>query len=269
MKMQTSLIRKMERVSLILAIAFGTALLCSSCGDKEGSSAAGNGGESAVTVVVTRIETRDFLDSITLQGNVEAKNKAIVPVRVPGTIDKLYVDEGDDVVARKTKLFRVDSLKLRKARDIAEQDLAVAESNLTVRKADLERANADFEKASLDYERFKKLLEDGATTKYVFEQQESRYKQVKAVVKQAEAAVQLAEDQKTQAELGLAIAKKNLSDALVYAPIDGRISARYLDLGEMGGAGSPVFRIDDPSLVEISAFLPAQYYSRVVDVRRR
>ena len=67
-----------------------------------------------------------------------------------------------------------------------------------------------------------------------------------------------------QAKINLQIAEKDLRDALVYAPISGRVSMKLSEPGEMGQPGKPIVRIEDASLIDVSAFLPAQYYHQVI-----
>jgi len=97
-----------------------------------------------------------------------------------------------------------------------------------------------------------------------FEQQESRYKQLTALRKHAQSQVDLAVAKQQQSKAALSISEKGLADAIVYAPISGKISRRVREPGELGQLGQPVVRIDDTSVVEISAYLPAQYYSKII-----
>jgi len=220
--------------------------------------------KSKVPVVVTPALTRLFEVRIEVQGTVEAKNTAMVSPRIPGVIESLFVDEGDAVIAGQTKLFATDSLKIQKAVLIQQQDLAVARCAQREAAASLERGRADFEKAELDYRRFARLLEKQAVTPDAFEQQQSRYRQTQAMLKVAEAQVDLMTERQKQAEAALAISEKDLSDSVILAPINGRISLKLLELGEMGSLGQPVFRIEDPSLVEVSAMIPANFYPQIV-----
>jgi RND family efflux transporter MFP subunit len=220
--------------------------------------------KSKVPVVVTPAQTRLFEVRIEVQGTVEAKNTAMVSPRIPGVIESLFVDEGDAVIAGQTKLFATDSLKIQKSVLIQQQDLAVARCAQREAAASLERSRADFEKAELDYRRFARLLEKQAVTPDAFEQQQSRYRQTQAMLKVAEAQVDLMTERQKQAEAALAISEKDLSDSVILAPINGRISMKLLELGEMGSPGQPVFRIDDPSLVEVSAMIPANFYPQIV-----
>ena len=75
--------------------------------------------------------------------------------------------------------------------------------------------------------------------------------------------VDLAGEQVKQAEAALAIAEKDLRDAVVYAPIDGKVSQRFQEPGEMSKIGNSIIRIDKTSEIEVSAYLPAQYYERI------
>ncbi len=217
-----------------------------------------------VPVVITPVEMRPFEDAIVVQGNLQAKQTSTVSARIPGTIMEVYVDEGDKVVAGETKLFMSDSLKPQKAVEISRQDLAVARCGLREKEANLERVQADFRKAELDLDRFKRLREEQAVSLDLMEQQQSRYDQTKAMLKHAHTLVDLGGEQVRQAETALEIAEKDLRDTLVYAPITGTVSMRFKDPGEMGGAGDAVVRIEDPAVLEVSAFLPDRAYSRVV-----
>jgi len=218
----------------------------------------------SVPVVVTRPVRRTFEQVIVTQGNVEANNVAMVSPRIPGTLEKFFVDEGDKVIAGQTRLFETDSVKLQQNLTISEHDLAVARCAERQAQANLEKVSADFDKAELDFKRFERLLEKKAATQDVFEQQQSRYRQIAAAKKLAEAQVELAAEQVRQAEAALAIAQKDMADTTVFAPISGRISLRMAEPGEMGEPGRPILRIEDSSLVEVSVFLPAVYYPAVV-----
>ena len=60
------------------------------------------GRSRAVTVHVTPAAIRAFEEVVSVYGSVEARDAATVSSRIGGTIDVLFVDEGDAVVAGKT-----------------------------------------------------------------------------------------------------------------------------------------------------------------------
>lgn len=207
---------------------------------------------------------RVFETSVATQGNIAAKVFADVPARVFGPLDAVYVDEGDRVEAGETVLFQVDRENLERAARIAEQDLAVARHAEAEGAANLERVQADLDKATLDFERFQRLVAHQAATRETLEQVESRYRQSEAMRKHAVAVVALSRERSVQAEIALEIARKNLDDSAVTAPIGGVVTQRMSEPGEIAEPGKPVLRIEDTGALEVSAFLPAAHYAAIV-----
>jgi len=223
--------------------------------------------KKTVPVVVTPARKMTFETRIEVSGSVHAERYALVSARIPGTLDALYVDEGDRVEAGKTKLFQTDSLKLSKAVAIARQDLTVAECSVAEKRAMLEKDLAAQAQHQNDVKRYRELLRRNAIAAQVLEQQEALCKQCDADVKHTKALIDLANAQLEQARLNLMIAEKDLADSLVMAPISGRVSQRLREPGEMAAAGTPVLRIEDLSRLEISVFLPEERYAEVVPGR--
>jgi RND family efflux transporter MFP subunit len=221
--------------------------------------------EPKIAVAATPVTTRTFERTAVVQGNLESKNFALVSPRVGGTIEKFFVDEGNSVIANESKLFATDSVSLEQVVEIRKKLLDIANSTEKQAQANLEKTAADFNKAEIDYNRFKRLYEKKAVTADAFEKQESLYKQLIAAITSAKANIDLAQANIEKAKADLAIAEKDLADTIVYAPIAGKISQRFKEPGEMGRPGEPAVRIDDNTLIEVSAFLPAQYYPEITE----
>ena len=219
--------------------------------------------ERHMRVELTPVSTRMFEERVAVQGNLEAKNSANVSARLPGIVERILVEEGD-IVAIGDALFESDAVKVEKAVEASKHDLAVARCAKREKDANLERVQADLDKAEIDVQRFERLHKTGSVPLDALEQQQSRFKQTKAMLKHARSLVDLGTEQVRQAEAGLAIVEKDLSDAIVYAPIAGSVNMRFIEPGEMVGVGDAVVRIEDTSLIEVSAFLPAHYYPRTV-----
>ena len=225
--------------------------------------AQGDAAARKVTVSVMTVETREFEERIVAQGNMFAKNTAGVAPKIDGIVTNMYVDEGDQVVAGKTKLFQIDKVVVTQAYEIAVQDGKVAASARKDAEAQLAAARAQYDKAKLDYDRFGRLREQKAITPDAMEQMEAGYAVAKAQLERANTAVTLRKEQEKQAAAALTIAKKRLDDSLIFSPIDGWISYRGKEQGEFAGAGVPILTVVDPGLLEVSAFLPGEYYPRI------
>ncbi|HPP52315.1 MAG TPA: efflux RND transporter periplasmic adaptor subunit [Thermoguttaceae bacterium] len=214
-------------------------------------------------VMLTPATCRDFEEKLKISGTVLAKRFALVSARIPGTLDQVFVDAGDVVEAGKTKLFQTDALKLQQALAIAQQQVAVSECALQEKFALLEKTRVARDQSLADLARYRQLRQQNAIAQQMLEHQEAQCRQLDADIRHIETLIDLAKAQLEQARLNLRIAEKDLADSLVIAPISGRVSVRLKEPGEMAGAGTPVLRIEDGSLVEISVFVPSEYYERV------
>lgn len=245
----------------LLAASLSAAVLATGCGKKESAA------EETVRTLAVRthaVAPRDFERRLTVQGTLEAKNSANVASRADGNLDAVWVDEGDPVVAGETALFQIDPVSRENAVTIAKQNLAVAEASLDVAEASAKKTEAEARKATLDFNRYERLHQNGKVSDNEYEAAEVAQAQAQAGLAVAQAQVDLAKRQVKQAEASLAIAEKSLADTKIVAPISGVVSSRTAEPGEQMSVGKVVLRIDDLSMVEAAAYLPARYYPDVV-----
>lgn len=217
-------------------------------------------------VVTTATRPRLFQERITVQGDVEARQKAMVPARIPGTLVRLFVDEGHQVTVGQTALFQTDDVKLKTALELTQLELAVSQCALLEKKAGHERELAELERAEKDFLRRKNLFaKEAIGTANDVEEAEADYKKALASVKHARSLIALAKARVDQAAARVNMARKDLSDTKVIAPISGTVTRRFQEPGEMGSPAQPVFSIESTKDLEVSCFIPAQYYSRIVE----
>lgn len=220
-------------------------------------------GEQVKKVRVTRPQMFEFEDRLELQGTVEAVNVARVSARIPGPIDEIFVKEGDRVVANQTKLFVIDPLKLEMNLEISKQNLAIAALSLKEKEARMKQAAADLEKSRVDAERFRLLWEDKSTSQDNYEKAQLKFKVSEATVEHIQTLIDLDREQHKKAALALTIAEKDFKDSTVFAPIDGIVSAKLQEPGEIAAPGKPIIIIKNPDQTEVAAFAPAEYYHRI------
>ncbi|HYF04347.1 MAG TPA: efflux RND transporter periplasmic adaptor subunit, partial [Patescibacteria group bacterium] len=95
-----------------------------------------------------------------------------------------------------------------------------------VRSTNLATAQANYEKAKKDLERFEALLKDGATTAMTVDGYRLAFK---------------------NAESQLSVARRQVEDTRVTAPIGGIVTSRMLDAGALVNPGTPMANIVDIS----------------------
>jgi len=253
--------RKVFMMTIGVCLVFGNPMT----GESPAKEASSTNDEKGMSVVVTAAKQMIFEERVETSGNLETREFSLVSARVPGIIDDIFVREGDQVIAGKTKLFQIDRVKSKQAIDISKEAVSVSEFRYRAKQATVKRIEADYNKSKTDYERFKRLYNnDMAVTKNALESQESRYIQSKAALDEAKAMADLSEKELEQERGRLIMAQKDYENSMGISPISGYVSKRFKEPGEMVGAGTPIVKIDNLSVLEVSAYLPAAYYQKVV-----
>jgi len=168
----------------------------------------------AVALFLRYGNTRDQ-EALVLSGNVEV-TEVDVGFKIPGRVQSLYTDEGRKVV---------------KGDQIAALDSAELQSVVTQNRASVQNNEAQYEKTKKDLERYTALYRDGVIPP---QQMDS-----------AKTAYDVAFSQLQLSRASLKTAEVRLTDAVIYAPLNGVIIRKNVEEGETVGAGMSVFTIGD------------------------
>jgi membrane fusion protein (multidrug efflux system) len=133
---------------------------------------------------------------------------------VGGRLAEIGVEVGD-LVGAGDLLAKLDEERLRIARDMARAEVEMAEANL--------------EKSRRDAQRQVNLFEGRVASEFTLEQAD-----LKARIHAGQVKV---------ARTRLAAAERNLSDASIISPVDGEITRKHVEVGELVEAGNPLFDI--------------------------
>jgi HlyD family secretion protein len=215
-------------------------------------------------------------------GRLEA-NELFVSAKIPGRIKEVLVNEGDTVVPGQV-VARLDTEELEaslrqaeaqiaQARDTeraAAADIGTKRAQVNVRRAQIEAKQADFSYASQQLSRSRGLVPTGAVS-----QQEMQLDSAQMLSSRAQVASSRADLAAAQADLAQAQAmagrtsstiqaaaaeadriRAQIKDAVLVAPIRGRIERRLAEQGEVVGAGGRVYSLVDLSDVYMYIFLP-------------
>jgi multidrug efflux system membrane fusion protein len=185
---------------LPLSAALLAALALAGCDSRP----AANAGPELPVVTVSRPLEKRITEWDEYTGRFVAVRTVEVRARVSGFIDSIHFRDGQ-IVKQGDPLFVIDPRPYR---------LTVEQA-----KADVERARSRYEIATLDVERATPLLRSQAVTEREFETRRATQREASGAVGAAEALLK-------QAEL-------NLEWTEVRAPIDGRISDRRVDAGNL------------------------------------
>lgn len=192
-----------------------------------------------------------------------------VASKIPGRIDKLLVNEGEQVTKGQV-LARFESKEIKAKIGQAKGAMEAAKSKLEMvnkgareeEKIAVEKlfmqAKHQFEFVSKTRDRFSNLLKDSVISQQEFDEMDFKYKAAKAQMEAAEAKYKMvlkgARDEEKKGAQGLYQQAQNAyNEALSYyeelelkAPITGEVSNLIADEGEIIASGYPVFTIINP-----------------------
>jgi len=204
-------------------------------------------------------------EGVTLIGNVDFRQ---VTLAFNGSerIAEILVEEGAAVNAGNV-LARLETARLQPQVDQAEAQLAAQQANLdrlrngnrpediAQGRASLTSAEAQEKDAQLRYDRQATLLEKNTTSRQNYDEANATLEVARARVEAARKALDLlvagprredlaqAEAQLRASDAQLALLRQHLADAELKSPVDGIVSSRLMEPGEMASPTRPVLSI--------------------------
>jgi len=223
------------------AVAIASIVLISvaSCGKSDRGSETSV--REAVPVEVRALRRTDLTETVSAVGTVKAWHDVTVSSEGAGKVVAIYADEGDYRDKGEVLIKLDDELRA----------LAVAQA-----EAQLSMAKANYKKARRDLKRSEELF----GTKGISESQ----------LEMARLQAETAEANLKSAQVALDIARRQLRDTEIRSPIDGRVAARYVDVGETVAPGTPVATMVDIRRLRAKASVPEREVAKLgVGLRAR
>lgn len=202
-----------------------------------------------------------------IMGQAEA-TQVRVSSKVPGRIDAYRADEGDRVKKGDTLAFlntpdvQAKLLQAEAAKAAAEAQNAKALKGARAQEIAgayemWQKAKAGLDIARKSYERVQNLYEKGVMSAQKRDEAEANYQAMVATEKAAKSQYDMAnegarvEDKRAaealvnQASGAVAEVESYIEEGILLAPIDGEISERFPQLGELVGTGAPIMNVTD------------------------
>jgi RND family efflux transporter MFP subunit len=208
------------------------ALITAACGQGETESTEPAAAAPAAVQIgqenIVRVQRGTVVVGPMISGELRAEREATVRAEIGGSMLQVAAEEGQPV--RKGALLgRIDARALGDARQSAQSAVRSAESALELARREAARTE--------------ELVKAGAIA--------SRELDV------AQAQVTTAEAQLADARARLASATTQLGDAVLRAPINGIVSRRAVNTGDVVSPGTELFTIIDPSSMRLEAAVPS------------
>ena len=200
-----------------------------------------NRGPKPTPVQLATVERSDLQARVTANGRVQAQKKVDMSATIAGQVTRLAVEEGDRVTKGQF-LLQIDATNPRAVARSTEASMRALVRELDSSRAQLEQARIDFRRAE---ENHRARISSTADLD-----------RARTALTTAEAMVLASERRVEQARATLDGARDTLKKTTVVAPMDGIVTARRVEEGEvavigvLNQPGTVLLTISDMSVVE-------------------
>jgi len=202
-----------------------------------------------------------------LQGEAEI-TEVRISSKVPGRIEKFFVEEGDYVKRGDTlAILSAPDVRAKLSQAEAAEQGAAAQNDKAIKGARAEQIAGAYEMwqkaivgvdiARKSYQRVQNLYDKGVTTAQKRDEAEANYQAAVATEKAAKSQYDMArngaerEDKEAaralleRAKGAVAEVDSYIDEMYITSPLDGRVSDRFPNVGELVGTGAPIMNIMD------------------------
>ena len=255
----------MSLIFSVFAIAFFSA--CKS--DYPASARQGRQGEAkeARQVKTVAVVETPFGESVTANGTLAAFDQTTVSVKVPGRLGAISVDLGT-VVSKGQVIAQVEPEDYKLRVQQSEAALSQARARLGLppegdndkvdpeQTATVRQARAVLDEARFSRDRAAKLVEQGVIAKADFDSANALFKVAEGRYQDAYEEIRNRQAVLAQRRSELALARQQLKDTAVYAPLDGVVQEKRASVGEYLASGAPVVNIVRMDPLRLRAEIP-------------
>ncbi len=196
---------------------------------------------SVAVVVVKKAEIQSKVHG---PGTVQSKVPVTVSSKIIGILEKLYADQGDSV-KKGQPLATLDSDELRVREAAARSAKNRAEHDLARAQADLIKSEANLVLAQSNYQRDLAVFKPGYISQAAFDTTKAALRVAESDVASNQAEVKAMQAAVNQAESEARAAEALFGYTRILAPMDGVITVRKAETGDMISPGSPIFQMVD------------------------
>ena len=259
-----------QRLSWVLyVVPIALLLLTAGCKSSyQGSARENKAGDKAARQVKTaRVEEMPFGETVIANGTLAAYDQSTASAKVAGRLSAISVDLGS-VVRRGQMVAQVEVSDYRLRVQQAEASLAQARARVGLspdgrddtvnpeQTGTVRQARAVLDEAKVSRDRAAKLVQQGVIARSEFDTADATHKVAVSRYQDAIEEIRNRQALVAQRRSELALARQQLADTAVYAPLDGIVQQKRASIGEYLAAGAPVVDIVRMNPLRLQAEVP-------------
>lgn len=219
-------------------------------------------------------------------GQIKADEEVSIVPKIPGKIATIDVEEGQKIKKGQV-LFTLDAKDAASQAEQAKAALEVARANLNrtqnsgnqqtllQMKTAYEQAKVSYEQSEKDLSNSKQLFEIGAVSQGDLDLIQNRYDLSKQQLDSAKTNYELYQNnggpeiinvskaQYEQAQAAYNIALNQLSNMMIKSPINGIVSQKNINIGEMASSAMTAIVVSDTSKLVADIYIPERLINKV------
>jgi RND family efflux transporter MFP subunit len=262
--------RPSKHIRFVAGLLFCLAFVSVSCkSDYQGAARESRPGDNkaARQVKTARVEETPFGESVTANGTLAAYDQTTAGVKVAGRLRSVTVDLGS-VVRRGQLIGQIEPQDYNLRVQQAEAALAQARARVGLsgdskddrinpeQTGTVRQAKAVLDEARVSRDRATKLVEQGIVARSEFDSVDANYKVALSRYQDAIEEIRNRQALLVQRRSEVALARQQLADTAVYAPLDGIVQEKHASVGEYLAAGAPVVDIVRMNPLRLRAEVP-------------
>ncbi len=208
--------------------------------------------EKTVPVEVEVVSAGSIEETIEMTGWIKANQIVDIASKVAGRVESLRVlSHGSDLAARRDASQRAveEGVSVKKGQQLAIIDHDVYLAQLVAAQASVRAKEVELADAEREKKRVIALYEGGSAT------EQSRDKAVTAA--------ELAAASLSLAKANLELAQINLRESMIVSPIDGIVTAKHIDEGNLIRSGDQIVTIADMKTVRVIVAATEKYGAQI------
>jgi multidrug efflux pump subunit AcrA (membrane-fusion protein) len=187
-------------------------------------------------------------------GTVQSRVPVTVSAKITGILEKLYADQGD-LVQKGQLLAELDAIELRAREMAAQAAKSRAQRDLGRAQADMTKAQANLGLAQSNYQRDLEVFKPGYISKAAFDTTKAQLKVAESEVAATKATLTALEAAVKQAESETHAAAALHNYTRILAPMDGLITVRKAEIGNIIAPGTPIFQLVNLDQIWVAAWI--------------
>jgi HlyD family secretion protein len=211
--------------------------------------------DKGLAVTTESIKARDLEAVVSASGKIQAERTVNISSDTVGRVVNLAVNEGDRV-KKGQFLLQIDPKPLRSRVDNGTASLRVAETTLEQMTQSVETGRAQVELARQNLKRSQELWNQQLSTREALDKAVNDLKVAESTLSEREKTANAQASRINQERANLDSAQYDLSKVRIVSPIDGLVTARTIQEGEMvmigtmNNAGTVLMTLADMSTIQ-------------------